>query len=151
MGVLFMILSVLTFNTAPGRQEGKFRIIQSDQKISIDGKLDDWKTVPPIPVNRKPSGEIIPPSPDLNVAARFTFDADYFYAVVEVTDDEFEFSGRNRNSGDMLFLTFFDPRRGNSSDRFYMFGFSLREKNSGLEKKSLYPSLNTIQYFINLA
>jgi len=104
------------------------KISQSDQKIIIDGKLDEWTNVKEIPVNLSPTGEKIDPSADLTVSTKFSFDSENFYVALRVIDDRFEFPDRSWRYGDGFYLTFIDPYQGDTSDRFYSFGFSLQGK-----------------------
>jgi predicted esterase len=100
------------------------KILQTERKIVIDGRLDEWQEIPSFPVILRPSNEEVVPSDDISVAVRFTFDAKRFYAAVEVLDDLFEFPSRSWRYGDGLLLTFIDPAGGNVGDRFVTFGFS---------------------------
>lgn len=82
-----------------------------------------------IPINLLPEGKSVDPSPDLTVKARFTYDSENFYAAIEALDDLLEFPSRSWRYGDGFYLTFVDPYKGNESDRFYSFGFSIEEKD----------------------
>lgn len=104
-----------------------FKIFQTDKRFQIDGNLDDWAGIAEIPVNLTPTGDKIPPSSDMTITARFTYDAKNFYAAVKAEDDSLEFPNRSWRYGDGFFLTFLDPARGNESDSFYSFGISFEE------------------------
>lgn len=116
-------LLVLLGLSPESRAENR-KIPQTEQRIVIDGRMDEWQAVPSFPVTLRPSREAVEPSEDLSAAVRFTFDAKRFYAAVEVIDDCFEFPSRSWRYGDGFLLTFFDPGRGNVGDRFITFGFS---------------------------
>lgn len=130
--ISFLITSSL-YAGLEQQQREELTILQTDQKIVIDGILDEWSDVKEIPVFLSPDGKKIEPSPDIAVKAKFTYDAANFYAAVEATDDFFEFPSRSWRYGDGLYLTFTDPYKGDESDRFYTFGFSLE----GEEKTKL--------------
>jgi len=100
------------------------KVPQTERKIVVDGSLGEWEGIPSFPVLLRPSSEEAPPSEDISVAVRFTFDAKRFYAAVEVIDDSFEFPSRSWRYGDGFLLTFIDPAGGNVSDRFVTFGFA---------------------------
>ncbi len=100
------------------------KILQTNAKFSIDGDLQDWTTVPEIPIQLTPGGQVFSSSSDLTVTARFSFDAGYFYAAVTVVDDRVEFPDRGRREGDGFYLTFVDPAAGNAESRPLIFGFS---------------------------
>ncbi len=110
-------------------QSENLKIFQTDNRIQIDGILDDWAGVAEIPINLSSTGEGIAPSEGMAVSAKFTYDAKNFYAAVVAQDDTFEFPNRSWRYGDGFFLTFLDPAKGNESDSFYSFGISLVEKN----------------------
>jgi predicted esterase len=122
--ISFLLLCTLSFP-----QSESLKIFQTDNRIQIDGILDDWAGVAEIPVNLTPAGEEIAPSEGMAVSARFTYDAKNFYAAVVARDDTFEFPERSWRYGDGFFLTFLDPAQGNESDSYYSFGISLVEKN----------------------
>lgn len=115
------------------QQPEELKILQTDQEISIDGILDEWNDVEGIAVHLSPEGKEVESSSDIAVKAKFTYDAANFYAAVEATDDFFEFPNRSWRYGDGFYLTFLDPYKGDESDRFYTFGFSLE----GEEKAKL--------------
>jgi predicted esterase len=110
------------------QQPEEAQIFQTDKKIVIDGNLDEWSASKELPVDSMPDGKKLAPSADLGVTARFTFDAENFYAAVRAVDDRPEFPERDRRSSDGFLLTFTDPSKGNESDRFLTFGFSMRGK-----------------------
>ncbi len=110
-------------------QPENLEIFQTDNRIRIDGNLDDWEGIAEIPINLSTTNGKIAPSKDLTVTAKFTYDAKNFYAAVRANDDTFEFLNRSWRYGDGFFLTFLDPTRGNESESFYSFGISLVEKN----------------------
>lgn len=104
------------------------QIFQTDNKIRIDGNLDDWEGVREIPIRVLPNGNLKEISPDIVVKARFTFDHKKFYVAITVTDDVITFPSRGWRYGDGFILTFFEPIQGNKSNRFYSFGFSREGK-----------------------
>ena len=108
-------------------QSENLEIYQTDNRIQIDGILDEWEGIAEMPVNFTPEGEEIAPSQDMAVTVKFTYDAKNFYAAVEAADDKFEFPSRSWRYGDGFFLTFLDPAQGDESDSFYSFGISLVE------------------------
>jgi hypothetical protein len=103
----------------------KPRIFQADKKIVIDGSLDDWTGIQEWPVNQAMDGTRLEPSADLAVMARFAFDAEYFYAAVEVKDDVLNFSERSARFGDPFFLALVEPSEESESSSFMIFGFTL--------------------------
>lgn len=115
---------------AQQQQQQELRIFQTDSAIVIDGALDDWASVKEFPVNFKiEEGKVVPASESV-VTAKFTYDAKYFYAAIKAADDTFEFPSRAWRYGDGLYLTFLDPSEGNTSNRFYSFGFSIQGKET---------------------
>jgi len=110
----------------PGQSSENSIVFQTDEKIVIDGNLDEWSSIAEIPVSLSPDGKKIDASPDIAVTVRFTFDSENFYAAIKAIDDRFEFPDRSWRNGDGFYLTFLDPHQGNTSDRFYSFGFSLQ-------------------------
>ncbi len=105
----------------------KPRIFQADNKIVVDGKVDDWTGIQEWPVNQAIDGTPLEPSADLAVMARFAFDAGYFYAAVDVKDDILNFPRRGAQFGDMLFLVFVQPSKQTERSSFIVFGLTLRE------------------------
>jgi len=118
---LLLFLIGLPLWTQPA--EG-LKIFQPENKFTIDGDLEDWAAVAELPIQLSPNGQILPPSVDLTVTVRFSFDAGYFYAAVSVLDDRIEFPGRGRREGDGFYLTFVDPTAEDGNDRPLTFGFS---------------------------
>jgi predicted esterase len=118
---LLLFLSGLPLRSQPA--EG-LKIFQAEKQFTIDGDLEDWTGLAEFPVQLTPEGQVLPPSADLTVKARFSFDAQYFYAAVLVLDDRIEFPGRGRREGDGFYLTFVDPAAENVRDRSLIFGFS---------------------------
>lgn len=121
--ILFSSLSITQ------EQNAQRQIFQTDLKIKIDGKLEEWSGIEEIPVAMGPDGQSVEPSFDLAVAARFTFNSKKFYAAITAKDNEIEFPNRNRPNGDGFYLVFLDPYNGEQSDRFYIFGFSGEKGN----------------------
>jgi hypothetical protein len=105
----------------------KPQIFEVEKKIVVDGNLDDWAGIQEWPVNQAIDGTLLEPSADLGVRARFAFDAEYFYAAVQVTDDILDFPQRTARFGDAFFLVFVEPTKEIESTRFMVFGFTLRE------------------------
>ena len=110
------------------KQETKPQILQIDKTIEIDGNLDDWNGIKEFAINFTPKGKKVEQTADISVSARFTFDQENFYAAIRALDDRFEFPDRSWRYGDGLILTFVDPYKGNESERFCSFGFSLKDK-----------------------
>jgi len=127
LGIIFSV-AFLSISLIPFQQPEELKIFQADKIIVVDGNLDEWSAVDEIPVNLSPDGKKISPSSDITVSARFTFDAEKFYAAIKAIDDTFEFPNRSWRYGDGLYLTFVDPNGGEESDRFYSFGFSIQGK-----------------------
>lgn len=125
---ILLILIVFPGGRLPAAPSTDFTIHQTSQKITVDGKLEEWTDVPAIPVRFHPDGAEAASSADIAVTARFTFDPKFFYAAVVVRDDIFEFPSRSWRYGDGLLLTFFEPTERAESDRFYSYGFSIEEK-----------------------
>jgi predicted esterase len=119
---LLFILSGLPLLAQPA--EG-LKILQTEKAFTIDGDLEDWMALDALPIQFTPEGRLLPPSADLTVTARFSFDAGYFYAAFSVLDDNIEFPGKGRIEGDGFYLTFADPAATrDESDRSLTFGFS---------------------------
>lgn len=125
--VMFIVffITLISVPTLTIQSSENSRILQTDEKIVIDGSLADWSSIKEIPVNISPAGKKIDPSPDIAVTTRFTFDSENFYAALKAIDDRFEFPNRSWRYGDGFYLTFLDPYQGNMSDRYYSFGFAL--------------------------
>jgi len=120
-----LIVVVLSSSYSVTQEQSAVRTIgQTDLKITVDGKLDEWNSVEEVPIAAAPDGTRIDPTSDLAVNAKFTFDTKKFYAAVVVRDDDIEFPDRNRPNGDGFYLVFLDPYKGSESDRFHIFGFS---------------------------
>lgn len=100
------------------------KIVQAENAFTIDGELSDWAGIAEVPVRLTPDGEILYPSSNLTVTARFSFDAGNFYVAVTVLDDRIEFPDRDRREGDGFYLTFVDPETEHSGGRPMIFGFS---------------------------
>jgi len=124
---LLLLLIGLPLRSQPAEN---LKILQAEKKFTIDGDLSDWTGLTEFPIQLTPEGQVLPPSSDLTVTARFSFDAGYFYAAVLVLDDRIEFPGRGRREGDGFYLTFVDPTAGDGSDRSLTFGFSRFENES---------------------
>jgi len=115
--ILFILLSSFSLQKT-------HEIVQTEKKITINGDLNEWDSFNEIPVNLTFTGKQIPPSNDIRVTARFTFDEENFYAAVTVVDDTFQFPSRAWRYGDGFYLTFVDPDKGNESNRTFSYGFS---------------------------
>jgi hypothetical protein len=126
---LFFLVGFFLFCELTFAQSEDLRIFQTDKRIEVDGKLEEWEGIGGFPVDLTTEGEKIPPSDDITVTAKFTYDAKNFYAAVIAIDDTFEFPNRSWRFGDGFLLTFLDPSKGNESDSFYSFGISLEDKN----------------------
>jgi predicted esterase len=118
---LLLLLIGLPLRSQPAEN---LKILQAEKKFTVDGDLEDWAGLAEFPVQLTPEGQVLPPSSDLTVTARFSFDAGHFYAAVLVLDDRIEFPGRGRLEGDGFYLTFVDPKAGDGGDRSLTFGFS---------------------------
>ena len=125
--LLFMLLSASLSVTQ--EQNAERKIFQTDLKIKIDGKLEEWSSIEEIPVAMTPDGKSVAPSANLKVTAKFVFNTKKFYVAVMVRDNVIEFPDRNRPNGDGFYLVFLDPYKGEESDRFYIFGFSGEKGN----------------------
>jgi len=125
--LLFMLLS--TSFSVTQEQNAERKIFQTDLKIKIDGKLEEWSSIEEIPVVMTPDGKSVAPSPNLKVTAKFMFNTKKFYVAVMVRDNIIEFPDRNRPNGDGFYLIFLDPYKGEESDRFHIFGFSGEKGN----------------------
>lgn len=130
---VFFLLIILPSYELYLQPSEDLKISQTDKAIEIDGILDEWSDVKGMAVRLSPEGKKVEPSTDISVTAKFTYDASNFYAAVEAIDDYFEFPSRSWRYGDGFYLTFIDPYKGDESDRFYTFGFSLE----GEEKTKL--------------
>jgi predicted esterase len=110
-------------------QETEYSIYQTSQKITVDGKLEEWKDIQKVQVDLQVDGKEVGPTTDITVSAMFTFNRKFFYAALLVRDDIFEFPNRSWRYGDGLILTFFEPHERGASDRFYSYGFSMEDKD----------------------
>jgi len=108
----------------PAQQPEELKILQAESRFTIDGDLADWAAIGEIPIQFTPEGKMVPPSVDLTVTARFSFDSEYFYAALKVLDDRVEFPDMGRREGDGFYLAFISPEAAASSDRSLIFGFS---------------------------
>lgn len=129
LAILFLF-AALSITSLAVQQSEELKIFQADTKIIVDGSLNEWSKVTEFPVNLTPEGEEIKDDPGMIVKARFTYDAEKFYAAVKAKDDSFEFPSRSWRYGDGLYLTFLNPYQGNESDRFITFGFSIEEEKT---------------------
>ncbi len=123
-------LGFLLLIAAPGPVSGAARpaeegkIIQAAKAPVIDGSLDDWAGFEEMAVVGTPEGRTLPPSADLTVTARLAFDAEYFYAGINVLDDRIDFPARRLREGDSLYITLVDPGSMGESRRYSTYGFS---------------------------
>ena len=127
-----LIAALLAFGAAgslalAAQTAEKPQIFQADKKIVVDGNLDDWAGFQEWPLTQAIDGTQLEPSADLAVTARLAFDAEYFYAALQVTDDILDFPQRSSQFGDAFFLVFVEPSQEIESARFMVFGFTLRE------------------------
>jgi len=118
------LLSIGHTALPPEEPEG-LKILQAKSAPAIDGDLADWADIPDFPVPFTPEGNALPPSADLTVRARFSFDSEYFYGALQVLDDRIEFPDMKRPEGDGFYLTFISPGPEPSKDDCVIFGFSL--------------------------
>jgi predicted esterase len=121
--ILPALLIIAAFTRAAQPSE-ELKILQAESRFVIDGDLADWAGIAEIPVRLTAEGKELPPSADLTVTARFSFDAEYFYAALKVLDDRIEFPDRGRREGDGFYLTFVNPEAQSSQERALIFGFS---------------------------
>lgn len=129
LAILFLF-AALSITSLAVQQSEELKIFQTDTKIIVDGSLNEWGKVTEFLVNLTPEGEEIKDDPGMIVKAKFTYDAEKFYAAVKAKDDSFEFPSRSWRYGDGLYLTFLNPYQGNESDRFITFGFSIEEEKT---------------------
>jgi len=108
----------------PVQQPEGLKILQAESRFIIDGDLADWAAIAEVPIQFTVEGKMVPPSADLTVTARFSFDSEYFYAALKVMDDRVEFPDMGRREGDGFYLAFISPEAAASSDRSLVFGFS---------------------------
>jgi pimeloyl-ACP methyl ester carboxylesterase len=108
----------------PAQQPERLKILQAESRFIIDGDLADWTAIADIPIQFSTEGKVLPPSADLTVTARFSFDSEYFYAALKVLDDRIEFPDMGRREGDGFYLAFVSPEAAASGDRSLIFGFS---------------------------
>jgi hypothetical protein len=128
VGPLLFCLALFSYLPLIAQQTGDYKILQAEKKITIDGILEEWAGMEEWPVVLTPDGKTLPPSPDLTVTVRFTFDAENFYAAVRVLDERIEFPTREGKDGDGIYLTFVDPSAGSGKSPFLTFGFSQIDK-----------------------
>lgn len=121
-----LLIAFLSYPVFLNGQAEERKIVQAEQKITIDGSLEDWEGIAAIPVKYSPSGHEIESSSDVAVIALFSYDAEHFFAAVKADDDTFEFPSRSWRYGDGFTLTFLDPYSGPESDRFTSFGVSIQ-------------------------
>jgi predicted esterase len=121
-----IFLSLLWINhlAPPAQQPEGLKILQAETRLTVDGDLSDWASISEIPVHLGVEGKVLPPSADLSVTARFSFDSEYFYAAVKVLDDRIEFPDTGRREGDGFYLAFIGPEAAASSGHSLIFGFS---------------------------
>ena len=108
----------------PAQQPEGLKIVQAESRFTIDGDLVDWAAVAEVPIQFSGEGKVLPPSADLTVIARFSFDSEYFYLALKVLDDRIEFPDMGRREGDGFYLTFVSPEAATASERSLIFGFS---------------------------
>jgi len=106
------------------QQPGELKIVQAESRFTIDGDLADWEGIAEVPIQFTAEGKELPPSADLTVTARFSFDSEYFYAALKVLDDRIEFPGFGRREGDGFYLAFVGLEGATSNERSLVFGFS---------------------------
>jgi pimeloyl-ACP methyl ester carboxylesterase len=106
------------------QQPGGLKILQTESRFTIDGDLADWAGFAEVPIQFTAEGKTLPPSADLTVTARFSFDSEYFYAALKVLDDRVEFPDMGRREGDGFYLAFVSPEGATANERSLIFGFS---------------------------
>lgn len=121
--IFLSLLCVGLLSLAAQQPEG-LRILQAESRFAIDGDLADWASVAEVPIQFTIEGNVQPPSVDLTVTARFSFDSEYFFAALQVLDDRIEFPDKGRREGDGFYLAFVSPETAASSGRSAIFGFS---------------------------
>lgn len=121
-----ILISLLCFSHLGllAQQPEGLKILQAESRFMIDGDLADWATITEIPIQFTVDGKVLPPSADLTVTARFSFDSEYFYAALKVLDDRIEFPDMGRQEGDGFYMTFVSPEAAAPGDRPVIFGFS---------------------------
>jgi len=121
---IFLSLFGLSLLALPAQQPEGLKIVEAESRFTIDGDLADWALIPDVPIQLGVEGKMVPPSADLTVTARFSFDSEYFYAALKVLDDRIEFPDMGRREGDGFYLTFVSPEAEASRDQSLIFGFS---------------------------
>jgi len=129
---IFAVLAILSGLSLAGQVSSNKKIFQTDKDMVIDGKLDEWESIPEFPVDLLPDGTKVPASADIGVTVKFSYDSANFYAAIKAVDDQFEFPSRAWRYGDGFYLTFVDPEKGNESDRFWTYGFSWEENKKNV-------------------
>src|SRR4030065_2238253 len=121
-----IFLSLLCFGplSPAAQQQDELKILQAESRFTIDGDLADWASIAEIPIQFTVEGKVLPPSADLTVIARFSFDSEYFYLALKVLDDRIEFPEMGRREGDGFYLAFVSPEAATASARPLIFGFS---------------------------
>jgi pimeloyl-ACP methyl ester carboxylesterase len=114
----------LSHSALLAQQPGGLKIVQTESRFTIDGDLADWAGIADVPIQSTAEGKELPPSADLTVTARFSFDSEYFYTALKVLDDRIEFPGMGRREGDGFYLAFVSPGEAISNERSLVFGFS---------------------------
>jgi hypothetical protein len=123
-GRILLSLLGLGWLARPAQQPEELKIFQAESRFTIDGDSADWAAIADIPIQLTAEGKVLPPTADLTVTARFSFDSEYFYAAIKVLDDRVEFPDIGRREGDGFYLAFLSPEAATSSDRSLVFGFS---------------------------
>src|SRR5512139_1530310 len=114
--LILILLCLSPFSGSPQPSE-EMKIFQAENRFVIDGDLTDWASIAEIPVQFAADGSVLPPSADLTVTVRFSFDAEYFYAALKVLDDRIEFPAMGRREGDGFYLAFVNPETQASKER----------------------------------
>ena len=123
-GRIFLSLMIVSLSALPAQQPEGLKIVQAEKRMTIDGDLSDWGSIPEVAVHFSGEGQVLAPSADLTVTARFSFDSEFFYAAVNVLDDQVEFPDMSRREGDGFYLTFVSLEKAGESGPTLVFGFS---------------------------
>jgi predicted esterase len=126
MSTFPFLLTLLCLSPFSGsaQQPEELKILQAESRFVIDGDLADWAAIAEVPIRFAPEGNALPPSTDLTVTARFSFDSEYFYLAIKVLDDRVEFPDMRRREGDGFYLAFVNPETQASKEHSLIFGFS---------------------------
>ncbi len=124
LGCLVLVTAFgVGLRSAQTPEEG--RIVQAGKPLNIDGSLDDWAGFEEMAIDRLPEGRTLAPTADLTVTVRLAFDAENFYAGINIVDDQLVFPERRLQDGDSFYITLVAPEPTGESRRYSTYGFSL--------------------------